>query len=234
MKYLVIALVFIMMAAYSYEEASETMNLNRYMNRYKWPVKIRRTRNNDWGGQRTIYLDRHAVNCGIGALSRFHLQRAKYRGRWIRIRYDAWCLMPVNCNRRCPATIVKIDRKYCKWRHTRPNILGKWMGLSTNYLDRHYLRCPVHYVITYFRLRSNWHSHKIYYHYRCCPAKVTGCRRYYTKYQAYGNMGNIYLDRQWVHAPNWHTQAIRGFRLLSNYHRHAFRYLVDYCTVRGR
>lgn len=211
-----------------------TLSLNKYLNRFKWSVQKTSTRDNDFGNEATIYLDRHAPNCDIGAISQFHLQRAQSSGRWNRIRYDTWCIMPAGCNKRCPNTIRQIDRRYCQYKNTPPNDLGSWTGRSTNYLDRHYVKCPANTVLTSFQLVSNWRSHKINYRYRCCPAKVSNCRSYNTANQAYGDMGNIYLDRQWVKTPNINTQAITGFRLLANYSSRTFHYQVDYCTVVGR
>ena len=74
---------------------------------------------------------------------------------------------------------------------------------------------------------------KVQYKYKCCPAKVTHCKHYYTKSTSYGNFGNIYLDRQHVKTPLIDTQAITGFRLLNNYSKRSWRYKVEYCTITG-
>ena len=206
------------------------MSMSKYMKRFQWPIKNTSTPNNAWGSQQTIYLDRHAPDCGIGAISQFHLRR----GTPTTIRYDTQCIMPQGCDQKCPAAIKQIDSKECPTHSTPKNILGNWTGLSTNYLDRHHVKCPAGKVLTYFRLRSNWSIRKIWYTYKCCPAETGKCGTYKTPLQIYGNMGNIYLDRQRVKTPNIRTQAMTGFRLLSIYPRRSFQYLVHYCEVTGR
>ena len=230
MKFIAIILLFSMLISSTLTHKEISMSLTMYRNRFKWPTKLTRTGNNDWGNQATIYLDRHAVNCGIGAVSQFHLRR----GTWNTIRYDIQCLMPINCDRRCPQAVKRLDRRYCSYHNTPQNVLGSWVGRSTNYLDRHHVKCPRGKVLTYFVLKSNWSIHKVWYHYKCCPASTRNCRSYKTPLQSYGNMGNIFLDRQKVKVPNIRRQAMTGFRLLSVYNRQSFQYLVNYCDVTGR
>ncbi len=206
--------------------------VQNYLGRFQWPLRGVHTRNNDWGGGRTIYLDRHRSDCGIGAVAQFHYVRKKFQRRWTRFRYDTVCIMPIHCINKCPASIRKLDRTMCKFLHTRPNKLGVWGGLSTNYLDRHYVKCPTRMVLTNFKFMT--HGRRVYYHYRCCPARMISCHSYNTPLKAYGNFSTIYLDRQVVKVPNVKTMAMTGFRLLTNYHRKGFYYHVDYCVVKGR
>jgi len=230
MKFITILILCSILFSSAYAGKGYFMSLTTYKNRFKWPTKLTQTGANDWGNQATIYLDRHAVNCGIGALAQFHLRRPNI----YQIRYDAMCIMPINCNRRCPQAVNRLDRRYCSYHNTPQNVLGNWVGLSTNYLDRHHVKCPRGKVLTYFVLKSNWNIRKIWYHYKCCPAATRNCRSYRTPLQSYGNMGNIFLDRQKVKVPNIRRQAMTGFRLLSVYNRQSFQYLVNYCDVTGR
>jgi len=207
-----------------------TMSKTKYLNRFKWPIQATSTPANDWGNQATIYLDRHAPDCGIGAICQFHLRRPM----WNSLRYDTQCIMPANCDNNCRSKIQNLDYRYCSWHNTPKNDLGNWAGKSTNYLDRHHVRCPNNKVLVKFQLKSDWGVRKVWYNFKCCPAEVRNCASHRTSLQSYGNMGNIYLDRQVVKVPNCQNQAMTGFRLLSIYNRQSFQYHVDYCDVTGR
>jgi len=204
----------------------------QYLNRFQWPVKQTFTRSNNWGGGRTIYLDRHRSNCGIGAVSQFQYKRQKVNGKWTKFRYQTVCIMPKNCINKCPESLKKLDDKLCKYHKTKPDVLGDWGGLSTNYLDRHYVKCPGNFVLNNFKMQTE--NRKVFYHYRCCPAKVLSCSSYTTPIKSYGNLGNQVLESQVVKVPNIKTMAMTGFRLLTNESQRGFQYHVDYCVVEGR
>jgi hypothetical protein len=227
MKFLLIVLTIALFGFICSLEATTSS----YLSRLEFPNHHTHTKANDWGGGKTIFLDRHRSNCDIGAISKFHLKRKKSRGRWNRIQYDTVCLMPSHCDGKCKAIIRDLDKRSCNFRNTRPKKLKPWWGFATHYLERHRVKCPVHYVLTNFKLVTK--HHRVHYNYRCCPAKVTHCKHYYTRWQKYGNLSTIFLDRQDVKVPNIRTQAMRGFRLRANYKMKTFRYLVWYCTVRG-
>ena len=179
MKFLVCLITIALIGgSFSFSNTRTSATTSMYLSRFQWPLRAHHTRINDWGGGRTIYLDRHRSNCGIGAVSQFHYKRQKANGKWTRFRYDTVCIMPTNCVNKCPAALKKLDNKLCKFRKTKPNILGSWCGLVTNYLDRHYVKCPAHHVITNFKLVTQ--NRKVFYHYRCCPAKVLSCGSYNT------------------------------------------------------
>lgn len=234
MKFLVVLASICLLGSVTLLELKRTTvtSQSQYMNRYKWPVRGVHSKANDWGGGRTIYLDRHRSDCDIGAISQFHYVRKKAFGKWTRFRYDTVCLMPTNCVNKCPASIRKLDQSMCKEMNTRPNILGVWGGLATNYLDRHYVKCPPRFVLTSFKMVTK--NQRIHYNYKCCPSNITNCKSYNTKLQSYGNFSTIYLDRQVVKVPNVRTMAMTGFRLLANYKKKGFYYHVDYCDLRGR
>jgi len=233
MKFLVILFTISLLIGVSVSSSRATTSATtQYMNRFTWPLRGTNTRDNHWGGGRTIYLDRHRSDCGIGAIAQFKYERRKDSGRKLtRFRYSTMCIMPTNCVNKCPASIKRLDNTLCKWRKTRPNILGNWGGLSTNYLDRHYVKCPANHVLTNFKLVTQ--NRKVYYHFRCCPAKVLSCGSYNTPLKPYGNLSTASLGQQIVKVKNVRTQAMTGFRLLTNYSRKGCYYHVDYCTVKG-
>ena len=153
MKFLAILLVCSILLQSSFSsKRSHTMSFSKYNNRYRWPISHLHTNNNDWGNQATIFLDRHEPDCKIGAISQFRLIRPTPST----IRYDIVCLMPLNCKKKCPAAIRKIDQRYCSNHKTNKNDLGNWGGMSTNYLDRHDVQCPHGKVLTKFGLKTDW------------------------------------------------------------------------------
>ncbi len=199
-----------------------------YLRRFwSWPTQKHNTPPNDEGRGATIYLDRHNVDCKTGALSGFHLQRVG-GGKF---KYDFTCIYPKDCKEPCQKKIEQIDKKKCKKISTPLNDLGNQFGKSTNYLDRHQLKCPVGFVMTQFHLQRK--PPKIKYDYTCCPAKVKDCSAFNSKNSDFGDYANIYLDRQNIQTPSTDTQAITGFKLNTNYGAHAYTYTVSYCAVSG-
>jgi len=206
------------------------------------------TQVNDWGSGNTIYLDRHHINCGIGALTGFHYKRVGTP----KFKYDYQCIEPKSCNKKCENKIKEKDKTRCKTHQTPLNDIVPEYGKATNYLDRHRLKCPVSYVLQSFRFargkppKVNLVSKalqlfrlakkppgKAYYHYTCCPAKLTNCKSFNTKDTSFGDFSTIYLDRQNVSVPDPKTQAITGFKLNTIYPKRGYTYTVDYCTVTG-
>ena len=203
-----------------------------YLKRFSnWPEEKKSTLSNDWGNSSTIFLDRHDVNCGIGALSGFRLTRqgeTKYR-------YDYQCIMPQNCSDNCIANIKKVDQEKCKKLSTYPNILGtskgNEYGKSTNYLMLHNVNCPEGFILTQFHLRRK--PPKIYYSFTCCPAVTKECKSILTSPSDYGDYGAIYLDRQNVQVPDPKAQAVTGFKLNTDYGKREYYYKVDFCVITG-
>ena len=211
------------------------MSTARYLTRFSQSFpNISKSTEKSWASGKTTYLERHHINCGIGALTGFHYQRV---GK-IRIKYDYQCIYPKSCNKKCQDKIKEKDKTRCKTHQTPLNNIK-----STNYLDRHRLKCPVSYVLQSFRfarkprasfhLRQHASTPKGYFHYTCCPAKLTNCKSFNTKATSYGDFSTHYLDKQNVSVPDPKTQAITGFKLNTSYPKHGYTYTVDYCTVTG-
>ncbi len=208
---------------------TKSKRFTKYMNRFtNYPLKIERTSFNDWGESNTIYLDRHHVNCGTGALNSFHLQR---NTKGDKIKYDYTCLIPKHCTESCHTQIKAMDEKLCQNLRTPLNTLASELGKSTNDLSKHNIRCPKDHVLTGFKFARE--SPKVFYEYRCCPAKVGKCQKMDTGLTDYGDFGHVYLDRQHVKVPEMHKQALTGFLLKTNDHKHSYFYHVEYCDITG-
>jgi len=206
----------------------ETENLNAYMNRFNdWPSKLLGTKEGDDGNGQTIYLDKHYVDCKIGALTKFVILRRK--GKKIMISFQ--CIYPKACNKKCEANIVQLDKKKCKKKSTENNILGNQFGKSTQYLDRHKVQCDKNFVLKAFGLKRS--PPKIHYEYECCPAKTKGCKSKWTKPTPYGDFGISNLSKQKVMVPNAKTFALTGFFLKVDYKKKAWNYNYSYCSVLG-
>ncbi len=208
---------------------SKRSNLSAYLSRFKFnfPNVNKHTVANNWGNGATIYLDRHNVNCDIGALTSFHYKRQG----GTRFMYDYSCINPIGCSGGCAGKIRVLDKKKCKNMHTPFNILGKQYGKSTNFLDRHNLQCPVGMVMKGFKFQRK--PPQVTYLYTCCPAKLKNCKTFKTKPTDYGDFSTIYLDRQMVSVSDRKTQAITGIHLTTDYKRHGYVYQISYCTING-
>jgi len=200
----------------------------KYLNRFQdWPNHALATPDNDWGNSATIYLDRHNVDCGIGALASFQLKRPNAH----KIKFDYKCILPKSCINDCQKNLEKIDGEKCKKLSTPANILGNETGKSINYLDRHTIKCPTGYVLTHFHLLRV--PPKIKFDYTCCPATVKDCTTKNTTETDFVDYGIVYLERQNVEVPDIKTQALTGFKLHTDYGRHSYFYEMFYCTVIG-
>ena len=105
--YLVFVLTILLVSVFSKKRISKR-RFKTYLRRFQqWPTVGKSTPSNDWGNGQTIYLDRHVVNCGIGALSQFRFQRTIPT----QFKYDYMCLFPKNCVEHCIKNIEKIDRE---------------------------------------------------------------------------------------------------------------------------
>lgn len=216
---------------------SESRNKNKvskrkysnYLNRFRrdWPLQLKSTNANDWGNSATIFLDRHEVNCDIGAVTSFRLTRPKPD----QISYNYKCIYPQNCKADCETAIKKLDTQKCIVKSTPVNDIGNEYGKSTNYLDRHYVKCDTGFVLTKFKFGRM--PPKIKYDYTCCPAKVEACSSFNTGITDFGDYGSIYLDRQDLKAPDEKNQAITGFKLNTDYGKHGYSYTIDFCKVTG-
>ena len=59
------------------------------------------------------------------------------------------------------------------------------------------------------------------------------CSTRVTKSTSYGDWSNIYLDRQNVSVPNVKTQAMTGFRLITDYKTKGYKYEIKFCKITG-
>ena len=238
MKYLIFLLyTFLLFLPQVLLRTSNQSQYSKYLNRFQhWPIKSLSTPANDWGNSATIYLDRHNINCGIGAINEFHYQRVGN----LKFKYDYKCIMPKNCenNRYCVQKTIDYDKKKCLKKTTKLNVIPSQAGRHVNYLDRHYVNCDAPakgsnkgYVLTQFHLARK--PPLIQYDYTCCPAKVSNYKTIYTTWTKFDNYGSIYLDRQVVKVPDPKNQAIVGFKLDVNYGKKTFRYTVNVVNVTG-
>lgn len=99
------------------------------------------------GGGRSVYLDRHDVNCGAHALTHFHLRR-RGNGQY---RYNYTCSRGRHSGK-------------CRGTATRWNSEGDHKNI---YLDRHHARCGNHEVMTRFKLNRRGNG-TFRYDYTCC------------------------------------------------------------------
>jgi len=209
--------------------AISKINMKRYMNRFggPFPVKVLSTPVNDWGNSATIYLDRHNLDCKAGVMNWFHYKRNGNN----KFNYEYGCAMPRKCDAFCEKKIRAIDSQKCKLLTTPANKIGNQNGKSTNYLDRHHLKCPTNYALQGFQFQRK--QPNILFKYKCCPAKLTNCKTLDTPNSDFGDYGTIYLDRQRVSVPDPRTQAITGFQLHTDYKKHGYSYKLEYCTITG-
>jgi len=160
-----------------------------------------RTGGNDWGRGSVYYLDRHSVDCGPGkVLQGFHL----YRPAWNSIAYEFAC-------KSHPAVLSNTYNDQTRWNDTDNN-----ERTSTNYLDRHDVRCRGGYALQQFKLIRN--GRNIAYQFRCVQINAQGCNSGQTA-QSWGNRSrnfeNIFLDRQRVYVGE--NRALTQFKLNSSY-----------------
>jgi len=221
--------------------AKTSTTFNTYLIRFqnlKFPVSNSKTEDKWYGdieGGQTRFMNKHIVNCGIGAISQFQYSHNKTGRRWRRYHYKFRCIKPPSgCTGVCRKNITKLDKAYCKIKKTPWNILKNWNSFSTGDLAKHNIQCKGRSVLTMFRQVNGKSKKRIRFIYRCCPAKVTGCKFVNTKPTPFGNFKTDYLMKQIVKVPNVKKQAMSGFRLKVNYTSRKWYYRIRYCSIQGR
>lgn len=177
------------------------------------------------GSGDVIFLDRQKVSCPAKqAISYFRLNR-----QGSNLRYKYACISHAGIT-------DEVRTKYTGWNK------HDGTGGSTNYLDRHNVKCDRNWVLQSFKLQTS--GSNIRYKYKCVHAP---CQDTYTdrdtgrtdagrKYETY------YLDRQEVGAVlgNYHSnQALFGFRLQVIYKKWYQSGIAEYyykrstCTIKN-
>ena len=176
-----------------------------------------RTGGNDWGNGSVYFLDRHSLDCGAGkVLQGFHL----YRPAWNLIAYEFACKNHLG-------VLGDTYNDQTRWNDTDGN-----ERTSTNYLDRHDVRCRGGYALQQFKLIRN--GRQIAYQYRCVQINSQNCVSARTN-ESWGNRNhsyeNIYLDRQNVNAGD--GRALTQFKLNSNYRNGGvfYTYEITHCQL---
>jgi hypothetical protein len=155
---------------------------------------------------RSIYLDRHKVDCGKDGILGFQLRRPSKS----KIDYKYACLDGINSN---PGP----------YKYTKTN---DWGGGNTIYLDRHDVNCGS-YPITDFKLQRPSNT-TIRYEYRCSSKKAGGkCRNLNSGWNKESRY-NIYLDRHKVSCDK--HEALTRFRLRRD-GKGKFRYDYKCCAM---
>jgi hypothetical protein len=153
-------------------------SMKTYLNRFtskKHHVVSKSTEANNWGNSATIYLDRHKIDCGIGALSQFQYKRIGSN----KFKYDYKCLLPLKCNKKCEKKLQDFDKVKCMDMKTKPESIKTQEGKHTDELSKHKLVCPEEYVMTGFKMTRQ--NPNIRFDYKCCPAKTSNCKSKLTK-----------------------------------------------------
>jgi len=218
---LVIKQVFITLVIFNLLISSLSISLNREkystnnQNTYTSTQFQTRTGGNDWGNGSVFYLDRHSVDCGAGkVLQGFHL----YRPASNLIAYEFAC-------KSHPAIQGNTYNDQTPWNATDGD-------KSTNFLDRHDVRCKAGYALQQFKLIRN--GRNIAYQYRCVQFNSNNCTSTVTN-QSWGNnkgnYQNIYLDRQNIFVGD--DRALTQFKLNSSYRDRGvyFTYGISHCKL---
>jgi len=207
------------------------------MNRFQFPITKKSTKVEDAGGYKISYLEKHKCDCGIGALSMFHLQsvgKGKYK-------YDYKCIMPKNClnNKYCVSKTESIDKKKCKLKLSNKERI-MLNGKHVDKLKELKLMCGTNEVMTSFQFKMSKKTlgvmhfvPQIWYEYRCCPAKVKDVKTMKTSLSKFSDFGTNFLDRQLVQVPDTSKQAFVGFNLKVDYSKKGYQYEAKYCTITG-
>lgn len=174
-----------------------------------------KTNPNDWGNNSIFYLDRHNVDCGPRQIMQgFHLFRPKEN----QIAYEYACL-------NSSSVLTPYYSDQTPWNETSNNERG-----STNYLDRHNVKCKNGYGLQQFKLIRN--GRKIAYAYRCAQIKYKNCKTEKTQ-ETWGNniFETIYLDRQRLDVGK--GQALTQYKLLTRYANGGvfYQYLFTSCEL---
>ena len=116
------------------------------------------TAENDGGGGRMEYLDRHNVECPAGtAIAQFKLNSKNDANQ---ISYSYNCIAPAVQN-----------KMVCHDKSTSPTIADGF-GFKTEYLDRQLVKCEDNQVMQRFQMVSNWPGNSLLYEYRCCNVQL--------------------------------------------------------------
>jgi hypothetical protein len=116
------------------------------------------TAENEGGGGRMEYLDRHNVECPANmAIAQFKLN-SKNDGNTISYSYN--CIAPAGEN-----------KMTCYDKITSPTSADGF-GFKTEYLDRQLVKCDDNRVMQRFHMVSNMAGNSILYEYRCCTVQL--------------------------------------------------------------
>jgi hypothetical protein len=116
------------------------------------------TAENDGGGGRMEYLDRHNVECPAGtAIAQFKLNSKNDANQ---ISYSYNCIAPVVQN-----------KMVCYDKSTLPTSADGF-GFKTEYLDRQLVKCEDNQVMQRFQMVSNMAANSLLYEYRCCNVQL--------------------------------------------------------------
>ncbi len=116
------------------------------------------TAENDGGGGRMEYLDRHNVECPAGtAIAQFKLNSKNDANQ---ISYSYNCIAPAVQN-----------KMVCHDKSTSPTIADGF-GFKTEYLDRQLVKCEDNQVMQRFQMVSNMAANSLLYEYRCCNVQL--------------------------------------------------------------
>jgi len=181
---------------------------------------------NDFGNGATIFMDRHNINCEFGVLVQYKFKKLGAQ----KFLYEYQCAIPEKCDNKCKSSIEELDKKLCKTLSTPDNAIGNELGKSTNYLDRHDVKCPPNFAMKGFRFERK--SPKIRYSYTCCPAKLDNCKSLKTKETPFGDFSTETLAQQNIAVPDKNA-VITGFKMEVNYQKKKWLYRVDYCNILG-
>ena len=168
---------------------------------------------NDDGGQKTVYLDRHNLNCGNGsAISNFKLQRPSSN----QINYKYQCV-------KSSAIGANGAQSSTPWGATNGDY-------STNYLDRLDVKCPTGQGLTQFGLKRD--NDKLKYAFTCAPIQTICCKSATTApSDASSKKKSVYLDRQFVGIDST-KDVLTAFRLHATYNPDRYYYTYSYCTLK--
>ena len=167
---------------------------------------------NDYGGGKTVFLDRHRLNCGASSdvLRSFKLESS---GNKIRYKYTCCNLPKATCSLR------KVQNSY--------TVEG---GGHSAFLDRQLVFCGTRGLLNEFWLRSGIGKYR--YQYYCCDLSSQSSLHCYDDATLFTNDGGgnmVYLDRQTVRCGSGYF--LQSFRLNRNVDHDRVRYLIKCCKI---
>lgn len=176
---------------------------------------------NDAGGGSIFYMDRHNVKCDPGSvLQGFHY----IRGGSNQFMYEYNCLTHSSVDKQTNNQKTNFDETASDERS------------STNYLDRHDVKCPTGQGLNSFHMiRQPDASNRIAYEYTCSPIKTEKCATGELPWQdgdgSGGERPTYYLDRQVLSLSN--LDVLTAFKLVSKYNgdRISYKYQYSFCTL---